>query len=103
MADILTTPVIIAALGGLIVSILNLLEIPNIPKDRKPDVHSLSYWITFLAWPILGGVVGFLYNDPVSPLNKLVAFQLGISSPLLLRSMANVIPNVAKQNPPPGA
>jgi hypothetical protein len=100
---ILGAPVILAAIGGLVVNVLNLLELQHIPKDRRPDLHDLFYWLPFLVWPLLGGMVGYLYNEPASPLGKLVAFHIGISSPLILRTMVNALPTQARQQLPPGA
>lgn len=92
MTDTLTKAVILAALGGFIVNLLNLLELQRVPKERRPDFRDWLYWLPFLAWPVLGGVVGYLYDDAASPLGKLVAFHVGISSPLILRQMANALP-----------
>lgn len=103
MNDVLSTPVVLAAIGGLAVNLLNLLELQQVPKERRPDFADWLYWFPFLMWPIIGGVVGFLYNDLASPLSKLAAFHLGVSSPLILRSLASAIPAQAKQQLPPGA
>jgi hypothetical protein len=100
---ILVAPVILAAIGGLIVNVLNLLELQHIPKDRRPDLRDPFYWLPFFVWPLLGGMVGYLYNDPALPLGKLVAFHIGVSSPLILRTMVNVLPAQARQQLPPGA
>ncbi|MDX2298285.1 MAG: hypothetical protein NW204_01015 [Xanthomonadaceae bacterium] len=102
-SNILTTPVILAAIGGFVVNVINLLELQRIPKAERPDFSDLLYWLPFVAWPILGGIVGYLYNDDISPLGKLVAFHIGISSPLILKTMANAIPPQARQQLPPGA
>ena len=102
-SEILIAPIILAAIGGLVINVLNLLELQNVPKDRRPDFHDWLYWLPFFAWPLLGGIVGYLYNDSASPLGKIVAFHIGISSPLILRAMANVIPAQARQQLPKGA
>lgn len=96
-------PIIPAAVGGLTVNVLNLLELQHIPKDRRPDFRDPLYWLPFAVWPLLGGFVGYLYNEASSPLGKLVAFHIGVSSPLILRTMTNVIPPQAAQSLPPGA
>jgi hypothetical protein len=102
-SELLTAPVVLAAIGGLVVNVLSLLELQNVPKDRRPDFSDPLYWLPFLAWPILGGIVGYLYNDATSPLGKLVAFHIGVSSPLILRTMVTVIPARAKDTLPPNA
>ena len=37
MNDVLSTPVVLAAIGGLAVNLLNLLELQQVPKERRPD------------------------------------------------------------------
>jgi hypothetical protein len=102
-SEILTAPVVLAAIGGVVINVLNLLELQHVPKERRPDFRDFLYWLPFFAWPLLGGIVGYLYNDSDSPLGKLVAFHIGISSPLILRAMANVIPAQTHQQLPEGA
>lgn len=103
MNEILTAPVLLSAIGGFVVNILSLVELQNVPKDRRPDFKDPLYWLPFVAWPFLGGLVGYLYYDAASPLGKFVSFQLGLSSPLILRAAASTIPAQARINLPPGA
>ena len=103
MSEILVVPVILAGIGGLVVNLLSLLELQNISKERRPDFKDIFYWLPYLAWPLLGGLVGYLYYDPASPLGKFVSFQIGLSSPLILRAAVSTIPTQAKPNLPPGA
>ncbi len=100
MAQFFTQQIVLAAIGGLVISILNLIELQHIPKDRRPDLSDVLYWVAFVAWPLLGGLVGYLYTDPASPLGRFVSFQLGMSTPLILKTAANAIPAVAKTQLP---
>lgn len=102
-SEIIIAPIVLAAIGGFVVNVLNLLELQHVPKDRRPDFRDWLYWLPFVAWPLLGGIAGYLYNDNASPLGKLVAFHIGISSPLILRTMASVLPAQARPQLPPGA
>lgn len=70
LSEIFSIPVILAMIGGLTINMLNLLELQNVPKDRRPDFKNFLYWLPFLVWPILGGVVAFIYNDVASPLKS---------------------------------
>jgi hypothetical protein len=36
-SEILIAPVILAAVGGLVVNVLGLIELQHVPKDRRPD------------------------------------------------------------------
>ena len=103
MSEYISPTMFLAALGGLTASFMNLLEIGKLPKDRRPDLKDWLYWLNFVGGPLLGLLVGFLYSEGPTPLGRLVAFQLGLSAPLIVRSAANVIPPVARQNLPPGA
>jgi hypothetical protein len=103
LSEVFSTSVILAMIGGLTINLLNLLELQNVPKERRPDFKDLLYWLPYLVWPILGGIVAFIYNDVTSPLGKLVAFHLGLSTPLILRTMANIIPVQIRKQLPPGA
>ncbi len=103
LSEILIPPIVLAGVGGLVVNILSLLELQHVPKDRRPDFHDFLYWLPFVTWPLLGGFVGYLYNDSSSPLGKLVAFHIGLSSPLILRTMVSAIPAQAPPQLPPGA
>lgn len=97
--------VVLAFCGGLALDFLYLLELPNIPADRRPDLRSLIYWLQYVFWPILGGLLGFIYDDAKAPLSRVVAFQIGLSAPLIIRSLANVVPSQIRPPtpPPPGA
>lgn len=103
MAEIFTQQIVLAAIGGLVISVLNLLELQHVPKDRRPDLSDKLYWVAFFAWPLLGGLVGYLYTDAAAPLGRVVSFQLGLSTPLILKTAANVIPSMAKPQLPTGA
>jgi len=103
LSEILTPPVVLAGIGGFVVNVLGLLELRHVPKEQRPDFRDVLYWLPFFAWPLLGGLVGYLYNDSAMPLGKLVSFHIGISSPLILKTMAEVIPPQARRQLPPGA
>lgn len=103
MSELFTPPVVLAAVGGLVVNLLSLLELQNVPKDRRPNFKDWLYWLPFIAWPLLGGLVGYLYNDAATPLGKFVAFHLGLSSPLILKAAAKTIPASAHASLPDDA
>jgi hypothetical protein len=100
---IISVSIILAAIGGFTINVLNLIELQNVPKEHRPDFKDIFYWLPFLAWPFLGSVVAFVYNDVSSPLGKLVSFHIGLSTPIILRTMAHVLPAKVSQKLPPGA
>ncbi|TMC24650.1 MAG: hypothetical protein E6J34_00195 [Chloroflexi bacterium] len=99
--EIFSTSVVLAAIGGMAVNLLNLMDVQTQSKDRRPDFKDWLYWLPFVVWPILGGVVAFIYQEANTPLTKVVAFHIGASAPLIIRSMASAIPKTI--NPGPGA
>src|SRR5579863_2710604 len=96
--------VVLAFCGGIALDFLYILEIPNIPPDRRPNLRSPIYWLQYIFWPILGGFLGFIYDENAQ-LSRVVAFQIGLSAPLIIRSLTNVIPSQIRMPPttPPGA
>jgi hypothetical protein len=99
----LTPTVLLAGMGGFVGHFINLLELRHVPKEQRPDFRDPLYWLWFTSGPLLGGLVGYLYEDQAMPLGKMAAFHLGVSSPLILKTMSNMAPPQARQPPPPGA
>ncbi len=54
--------ILLAGLGGFIIKLLDLLELQNISKDRRPDFKDWLYWLPFFVWPLIAGVLGFVYS-----------------------------------------
>lgn len=88
----------LAALGGLCIQLLSLLELYNIPKTRRPDFKDFTYWIPFVINPFLGGLVGYAYFHNQNEINSLLAIHIGVSAPLVLRTMSTIIPNGVNVN-----
>ncbi len=95
--------VILAFLGGIALDALNICELQNVPKERRPNFKDVLYWLPYIFWPILGGFLGYLFDDDRAPLSKIVAFQIGLSAPLILRALANAVPSGVRNELPPGA
>jgi hypothetical protein len=89
-------PVIISALGGLSVQLLYVIDGLNAPKDRRPDFQAPSYYIGILGNIILSIILGYVYFDEQQKLNRIVYFHIGLSAPLILRTLATTIPEVVR-------
>lgn len=89
-------PVIFAALGGAAVQILYLIDGLNAPKDRRPDFRSILYYLGILLNISLSVILGFVYFDESQKLNKIVYFHIGLSAPLILRTLATTLPEVIR-------
>lgn len=96
--------VLFAAFGALGMQLLSLMEIRNIPKSKRPDFKDFFYWLPFLVAPFIGGGLALAYIYPDDVLKPLVALNVGVSAPLILKSMASINPlDRGGINPGPGA
>ena len=92
MSIFLHQSVLFAAFGAFAMQSLGLLELRNIHKRLRPDLKDIFFWLPFLILPILGGGIALAYIYPDESLKPLVAINVGVSAPLILRSMANMNP-----------
>lgn len=95
------TAICSGAAGALAIQLLNLMELPNVAKDKRPDLTDFVYWLPFAIAPLLGGFVCWAYSESGYTIKPLLGIHLGISAPLILRAMASAIPK--GYEPPPGA
>ena len=101
--DLITQPpVLFAVFGAIGMQLLTLMEIKNIPKAERHDFKDIFYWLPFVVSPILGGGLALAYIYPADVLKPLVAINVGVSAPLILRSMASLNP-LGKGSINPGA
>lgn len=102
--DLLTQPaVLFAAFGAIGMQLLSLMEMRNIPKAERPDFKDIFYWFPFIVSPLIGGGLALAYIYPADVLKPLVAINVGVSAPLILRSMANINPFEKPIDPGEGA
>ena len=107
--ELLLSAALYAAGGGLAANLLPLLDLRNVAKAERPDLTSFYYWIPFILMPILGAGLAAAYVQSGVELKPIVAVNIGITAPLILRAMASTVPPAVKSpNPtgivvPPGA
>lgn len=89
-------PVFISGLGGAAVQILYLIDGMNAPKDRRPDFKSFLYYLAIIFNIALSVILGYVYFDDTQKLNKIVYFHIGLSAPLILRTLATTLPEVIR-------
>lgn len=89
-----------AAGGGLAMSILGLVELQTVPRDRWPDFRSVLYWVPFVALPLLGLGLAYVYLRSGVELKPLMAANVGASAPLLVRALASTVPKASPKVPP---
>ena len=81
-----TSPILLAALGGFMLNMMNLYQDQKRPKSMRPDRDTL-YWVMFLFWPTAGGILAFVYLLDGSVIKPMLAFTMGITAPTTLQAM----------------
>jgi hypothetical protein len=100
----MTTSILFAIFGGLAINVLDLLELQNVPIAGRPNFKDILYWLPFIVWPALGGILAFAYTSAGATLSPILAINVGASAPLILRAMASTNPLASKTiDPGPGA
>lgn len=84
--------ILFASLGGLAVNLLYLAELRNVPKAERPDLKDWHYWTPFLIHPALGALIAWAYVNSGQPLSPMLAINVGITAPLLIRSTMDALP-----------
>lgn len=85
-------PIILSALGAFCLQALQLTEVYNLPKSKRPDFKDVFYWLPYFINPFIGGVLGYIYFFGKQDFSKVLALHVGASAPLILRTLANQIP-----------
>lgn len=90
--------VLLCLLGGATLQILNLIDALSAPADRRPDFKSVAYYLVILFNLALSGILGYVYFDETQKLSKIVYFHVGLSAPLILRSLATTVPAIVRNS-----
>ncbi len=80
---------VLGIIGGLLAEVLKwyqLRESPTPPEYLK----SVMYWVITLVMALVGGLLAVIQNVPVS--QPILALNIGISAPLILKGLAAVTP-----------
>ena len=88
--------VYLCLLGGGTLQILNLIDGLSAPPDRRPDFKSVSYYLVIVFNLLLSCILGYVYFEGTQQLNKIVYFHVGLSAPLILRSLATSVPEIVR-------
>ena len=76
-------------IGGLLAEVLKWYQLRESPT---PPVYlkSAMYWVITVVMALVGGLLAVIQNVPVS--QPILALNIGISAPLILRGLAAVTP-----------
>lgn len=91
-SSLLQSAVYFATFGALAIKLLELAELPKVPASQRPDFKDIIYWVPFVVMPILGGGLAYMYVMSGIVLKPILAVNVGVSAPLILRAMAEVNP-----------
>ncbi len=91
------TTFVFGTLGGLLINVVRLAELSRLPRIERPPTFSDPLWVfQFFALPLVGGVLAFVYHAEGVTLKPLLAMNIGVSAPLILKTAAAVIPKIAE-------
>ena|SRR5712691_10110025 len=88
----MSAAIVLAAFGGFAINILHLMEYAKRPKIERPDFKDILFYVPYLAWPVLGGVLAYAYVESGVQLSPILALNVGLSAPLILRAMVEANP-----------
>lgn len=91
---------IYGTLGGVLINVVRLAELASVPRIERPPTFSDPLWVfQFVALPLVGGVLAFTYHQDGAALKPLLAMNIGLSAPLILKTLAAAVPkDVGKVN-----
>jgi hypothetical protein len=85
-------PIYCAFFGALAIKLLELAELQHVAKVERPDFSDIIYWLPYLIMPLLGGGLAYVYIVSGVKLQPILAANIGVSAPLILRTWAEVNP-----------
>lgn len=89
---------ILAAVGGFIMNMMNLHEDHKRPQNRR-TIKDVLYWIFFCFWPFAGAFIAYLYMVSGTELKGFSAFFAGLTAPSFLQNlMAKTLAPSVKSN-----
>lgn len=94
-------PLLWSCLGGIILSGYSVYVQQNRPVEKKLSfIKSLGYFfLLFSTFPILGMIVSSLYISNGDKLGSILSFQLGLTSPSIIKGMLVSKANKMKDQP----
>lgn len=86
-------------LGAFLLNIVRLAELANTPKIQRHPTFSDWLWVVqFVGLPIVGGALAWAYQADGASLKPVLAMNIGLSAPLILKAMGAVVPEKPPQD-----
>jgi hypothetical protein len=93
------TPFWFAVFGGLAINVLRLVELVQTPRSERPPTFSDPLYVfQFIVVPLLGGGLAYTYQASGTILSPILALNIGVSAPLILKTLASAIPPLGHRN-----
>ncbi len=83
------TTFVLGIIGGLLGEVLKWYSLRESPTP-PPYLKSVQYWVITLVMALVGGILAVIQNVPAS--QPVLALNIGISAPLILKGLAAVVP-----------
>jgi hypothetical protein len=80
-------PIVAAAFGGLAPRLIDLALLSHIPERQRPNIDRY-YAIPFIIMPFISMMIAYIYIQSGISLTPILAFNVGISAPLIVKSAA---------------
>ena len=88
-----------AAFGALAINLLRLAELAQTPRTERPQTFSDPYYVLqFVVLPFVGGGLAYTYQVSGTILSPILALNIGVSAPLIFKSLASAIPPLGSRN-----
>lgn len=91
--EFFTEPMILCSLGGFCYPFLIFLEYDAAKKSKTITFTKLRDYISLIIYVFFALLVGYAYFSTNEEVNKILAIHVGVSAPLILRTMANTLPS----------
>lgn len=89
------TVICFAVFGGLAMNIFRLTEMANTPRaERPPTFRDPLFCVQFFLLPLIGGGLAYAYQASGITFNPILAINIGVSAPLILKTFANTVPPI---------
>lgn len=96
LSAIFSEPIILSGLGGLTYPLLVYLEHDSTKKSKQITFKKTRDYVAVFIYVFFALLVGYAYFKGQNEVNRLLAIHIGISAPLILRTMSNIIPTEIK-------
>jgi hypothetical protein len=91
-------PLLQAALGGFLLSVMNFYEDSRKPKNQRVEKDGL-FWLFVFVWPVVGAILAYIYIASGYKIDGMLAFTLGLTAPTTVQSLMQKVVS----NPPRNA